>query len=165
MWGAVCAPTPPVEAEQSPGRPPLVAHSASLTAVLVDTPLQREPPSAHRADHQREEGGQAHPTPALWLAPSPCLPGLRDLFLLPDVSTRSRHALQGPQGRASRSFWSPICFGGRDIIHPVFESFCFCFFLIIVSFFCRAPCRTSDPQTLPWEDSPAFLLGSPVRKD
>ena len=44
----------------------------------------------------------------------------------------------------------------------VFESF---FFLIIVSFFCRAPCRTSDPQTLPWEDSPAFLLGSPVRKD
>ena len=39
------------------------------------------------------------------------------------------------------------------------------FFLIIVSFFCRAPCRTSDPQTLPWEDSPAFLLGSPVRKD
>ena len=93
LWGAVCAPTSPVEVEQSPGRPPLVAHSASSTAVLVRGPPLH--PTAEGAalgtPCRPPEGGRetGHPTPALRLAPSPCLPGLRDLFLLPDVSIRS----------------------------------------------------------------------------
>ena len=112
-----------------------------------------------RADHQREEGRRVHLIPTLWLVlhlPARAWRFIINCYLMlppdPDMPSKVLKVLET---------FCPL--------PPSGEGMSFILFLKVVFFnlwflFLQSPCRTSDPQTLPWEDSPAFPW-VPVRKD